>query len=158
MSFTNHPFVVRVYGICIYQEHLLVCDEYWFDTNMTKFPGGGLEFGEGTIDCLKRESMEELGREVEVLSHFYTTDFFQPTRFIPGKQLISIYYLMKLRDPETLPVGKQAFAFEEQKEGAISPRWIPMKAVSAKAFTLPIDQKVGGMIKKRWPGIRSTFE
>ncbi len=158
MSLTNHPFIIRVYGISIYRKHLLVCDEYWFDTYMTKLPGGGLEFGEGTVDCLKRESVEELGQEVDVLSHFYTTDIFQPTRFIPGKQLISIYYLMKLKDPESLPVSKEAFAFEEKKEGAISPRWLPIGSVSEKAFTLPIDQKVGGMIKKRWPGIRTTFE
>lgn len=158
MSFTNHPFVIRVYGICIHQEHLLVCDEYWFETYMTKFPGGGLEYGEGTIDCLKRESMEELGQEAEVLSHFYTTDLFQPTRFIPGKQLISIYYLMKLKDPEALPVSREAFAFGEKKEGAMSSRWLPLEEVSEKVFTLPIDQKVGGMIKKRWPGVRTTFE
>ena len=33
---------------------------------VTKFPGGGMEFGEGTIDCIKRECMEEFGEEVEV--------------------------------------------------------------------------------------------
>ena len=158
MSFTKHPFVIRVYGICIHQDHLLVCDEYWFETHMTKFPGGGLEYGEGTIDCLKRESMEELGREAEVLSHFYTTDIFQPTRFIPGKQLISIYYLMKLKEPDTLPVSREAFGFKETKEGAFSSRWVHANDVSEEVFTLPIDQKVGGMIKKRWSEIRTTFE
>jgi len=44
---------------------------------MTKFPGGGLQFGEGTIDCIKREFREELGCEIGVLKHFYTTDYFQ---------------------------------------------------------------------------------
>ncbi len=157
MSLNNHPFVIRVYGLCIHKDQLLVCDEYWFETHMTKFPGGGLEFGEGTIDCLKRESMEELGQKVEVLSHFYTTDIFQPTRFIPGKQLISIYYLMRLDDPEALQVGGKPFAFKEKKEGALSARWIPVDAVCEELFTLPIDRKVGGMIRQKWPEIQDMF-
>ena len=56
---------------------VLVADELIHGRYITKFPGGGLEFGEGTLDAIKREMMEETGIEIEVLSHFYTTDFFQ---------------------------------------------------------------------------------
>ncbi|MFW6352566.1 MAG: NUDIX domain-containing protein, partial [Bacteroidota bacterium] len=90
-------FNIRVYGICIQNHRLLVSDEYVMDMYMTKFPGGGLEFGEGPIDCLKRECREEMGGvEIKVTGHFYTTDFFQPTRFFKNTQLISIYYRFKL--------------------------------------------------------------
>ena len=134
-------FVIRVYGIGVHDDQLLVVDEFWFDTLMTKLPGGGLEYGEGTINCLKRECMEEFGQEVEVLEHFYTTDYFQEARFLPGKQLISIYYLILFKNPEAIQVSAQQFDFE-QEEGAMSFRWIPLDSLSPDDFTLPIDKLV----------------
>ena len=69
-------FNVRVYGILVHENHVLVSDEHIKGMNITKLPGGGLEYGEGTIDCVVREFKEELNLEIEVESHFYTTDFF----------------------------------------------------------------------------------
>ena len=143
---TPNPFILRVYGLAIHNGRILVCDEYWFNTLMTKFPGGGLEYGEGTIDCLKRECMEELGQEVKVLAHFYTTDYFQGTRFMPGKQLISIYYRMELPDPEGLKVTTKKFDFE-RREGAMAFRWIELDSLHEQDMTLPIDKKVVQMLK-----------
>src|SRR5687767_15988105 len=95
-------FNVRVYGILINEEkQVLVADEFIRDKYYTKFPGGGLEFGEGTRDCLKREFLEELNLKVEVTDHLYTTDFFQESAFRPGDQIISIYYLVKPLEPIT---------------------------------------------------------
>ncbi len=146
---TYSQFVIRVYGIGIDNGRLLVVDEYWFDTLMTKLPGGGLEFGEGTIDCLKRECMEEFGQEVEVLGHFYTTDFFQETRFLPGKQLISIYYLMSIKDPAAIKVSSKKYDFEKQ-EGAMAFRWMEMDQLTPGDFTFPIDQKLVELLLKWW--------
>ena len=81
---------VRVYGILIHENKLLVSDEYIKGMKITKLPGGGLEHGEGTIDCLKREFKEELNLDVEITSHFYTTDFFVNSAFSASNQLISI--------------------------------------------------------------------
>lgn len=142
-------FVIRIYGIGIHKERLLVVDEYWFDTLMTKLPGGWLEFGEGTIDCLKRECMEEFNQEVEILEHFYTTDFYQETRFLPGKQLISIYYLMNIKNAEAIQVSAEKFDFE-QKEGAMSFRWLNMDELKPGDFTFPIDRKVVEMLLTWW--------
>ena len=58
---------VRVYGILIHENKLLVSDEYIKGMKITKLPGGGLEHGEGTIDCLKREFKEELNLDVEII-------------------------------------------------------------------------------------------
>ena len=56
-------FNLRVYGILINdQKQVLVSDEYIRGKHYTKFPGGGLEFGEGTRDCLAREFMEEMNK------------------------------------------------------------------------------------------------
>lgn len=69
-------FNVRVYGILLDNEkRLLVSDEFIRGAYITKLPGGGLEFGEGTRDCLKREFKEETGLDVTIGEHIYTTDF-----------------------------------------------------------------------------------
>jgi 8-oxo-dGTP pyrophosphatase MutT (NUDIX family) len=48
-------FNIRVYGLVIRQGKVLLTDEIRFGIPMTKFPGGGLKPGEGTVDCLRRE-------------------------------------------------------------------------------------------------------
>ena len=70
-----HRFNIRVYGILINEKkQVLVSDEFIRGNYYTKFPGGGLEFGEGTRDCLRREFMEELELKVNIVEHIYTTD------------------------------------------------------------------------------------
>lgn len=72
-----YQFNVRVYGLLINDDQeILISDEQEYGMQFTKFPGGGLEYGEGLTDGLKREFIEECNAEVDVLSHFYTTDFF----------------------------------------------------------------------------------
>ncbi|MEO8111148.1 MAG: NUDIX domain-containing protein, partial [Ginsengibacter sp.] len=71
-------FNIRVYGILINNEkQVLVSDEFIRGKYYTKFPGGGLEFGEGTRNCLVREFEEEMDLTVETADHIYTTDYFQ---------------------------------------------------------------------------------
>src|SRR3954464_7827479 len=91
--FKMFRFNIRVYGLLINdKKQVLVSDEYIRGGYYTKFPGGGLEFGEGTRDCLKREFMEEMNLDVAVGEHLYTTDFYQMSAFNPKLQIISIYY------------------------------------------------------------------
>jgi ADP-ribose pyrophosphatase YjhB (NUDIX family) len=76
--------IVRVYGLLIdEQEQVLVSDEYIRGNYYTKFPGGGLEFGEGLREGLTREFQEEMQLNIEVLDHLYTTDFFQRSALTP---------------------------------------------------------------------------
>ena len=92
-------FSLRVYALIINDKaQVLLSDEYLFNQKMTKFPGGGMHFGEGTIDCILREAIEEFGQEIEVTEHFYTTHFFQRALFYSDHQLISIYYRGRFRD------------------------------------------------------------
>src|SRR5688500_9359534 len=98
-------FNIRVYGILINDKNqVLVSDEFIRGNYYTKFPGGGLEPGEGTRDCLKREFKEEMDLEVEVGDHIYTTDFYQVSAFNPAHQIISIYYFAKALEPITAPL------------------------------------------------------
>jgi len=79
-------FTIRVYGILLNnKKQVLVSDEHIRGSYYTKFPGGGLELGEGTRDCLAREFMEEMNLKVEVGNHIYTTDFYQMSAFRPSE-------------------------------------------------------------------------
>jgi 8-oxo-dGTP diphosphatase len=146
-----NKFNIRVYGITLNkEEQVLIADEYVLDTKMTKFPGGGLEFGEGTIDCLKREALEEFGQEIEVIEHIYTTDYFQPTLFYTDMQLISIYYLFQFTTPIRFKISKQPFDFPAGINGAISFRWQKIKDLKEEDFSFPTDKKMVSIIRKRY--------
>ncbi|GAB1403079.1 hypothetical protein MASR1M74_02570 [Lentimicrobium sp.] len=141
-----YPFNIRVYGLIIYHQQLLVTDEYRLNQYMTKFPGGGLEYGEGTRDCLQRECREELGQEIEILNHYYTTDYFQPSISLPvPSQLISIYYTARLKLPPVFHTTSREFDFPPEDQ-AQAFRWLALENLSAERFTLPVDRKVVEMI------------
>lgn len=149
-------FNIRVYGILINQKkQVLVSDEYIRGDYFTKFPGGGLEFGEGTRDCLKREFKEEMDLEVRPAEHIYTTDFFQLSAFNPGHQIISIYYFVEPLEPIKVPLRNTPFAFDEAQLQVYNEtgetetfRFIDWHEFSPESVTLPIDKIVAGMIKK----------
>lgn len=145
---------VRVYGILINeQQQILVSDEYIRGMYVTKFCGGGLEEGEGTRDCLRREFMEEMNLSVQVEEHFYTTDFYQPSAFRKGDQIMSIYYKVKALEPITAPLRSQPFQFDERemnmynKSGETETfRFINLTDFNEDCMTLPIDKILARMI------------
>lgn len=151
MSITGN-FVIRVYGIVMNNNNeVLLSDEFQLGIRMTKFPGGGLEFGEGTIEGLKREFIEECnGQEIKNIHHFYTTDFFQKALFYENKQLLSIYYLTELSDPIKFKVSERPFDFQEEKNGNQSFRWIKIKNINEGEFTFPIDKFVVEKLKQEF--------
>jgi 8-oxo-dGTP diphosphatase len=140
-------FNVRIYGILIMDNHVLVSDEYIKGNHVTKFPGGGLEYGEGAIDCLIREFKEEMGLEITVAKHFYTTDFFVSSSFDTNSQVISIYYIVETKQPITFKVSEKPHDYAK-KAGAQSLRWIHVNKISDNDFTLIIDKRVGEMLSK----------
>jgi ADP-ribose pyrophosphatase YjhB (NUDIX family) len=155
---TKKPMIitVRVYGILINEKkQVLVSDEYIRGGLFTKFPGGGLDFGEGTRDCLKREFKEEMNLSVAIGDHIYTTDYFQPSAFREGQQILSIYYYVKALEPITAPLRTQPFDFDEEqlkiyeeKKEIESFRFIDWENFNEECVTLPIDKIVVRMLKK----------
>ena len=149
-------FNLRVYGILINdQNQILVSDEFIRGKYYTKFPGGGLEFGEGTRDCLRREFKEEMNLFVDIGDHIYTTDFFQLSAFHPDHQIISIYYYTTPLEPITCPLRDKPFEFDEQqmdiyrKNGETETfRFIDWEDFSAESVTLPIDKIVATIVRK----------
>lgn len=143
-------FNIRVYGIVINDGNILLTDEFRFGMRMAKFPGGGLNLGEGAIDCLKREMMEEMGAEITNIRHFYTTDFFQPARFIePPQQVLNIYYTCDIIQMPNIRFTQKPFDFEEV-EGAQVFRRVRISDITADDMTLPIDKVVIEKVKKHF--------
>jgi len=143
MSGSINRFIIRVYAL-IFRDpfHILLSDEYLLDMKMTKFPGGGLHPGEGPADCLQRESVEEFGQEIEIISHYYTTDFFQKALFHDNAQLISIYYNARFRDPVRFGISNIPFDFPDGVNGSQSFRWADIRKTSKEELTFPIDRLV----------------
>jgi ADP-ribose pyrophosphatase YjhB (NUDIX family) len=148
-------FNIRVYGILLGEDKkVLVSDEFIRGNYYTKFPGGGLEFGEGTRDCLKREFKEEMDLEVKVTDHIYTTDFFQMSAFNPDHQIISIYYFAEALEPITARLNNKPFDFDEKQMSVYQAtgetetfRFIDRSDFSAESVTLPIDKVVAEIVK-----------
>jgi ADP-ribose pyrophosphatase YjhB (NUDIX family) len=148
-------FNVRVYGILLDEEkRLLVSDEFIRGQYITKLPGGGLEIGEGTRDCLQREFKEETGLDVKVGEHLYTTDFFKISAFNLKDQIISIYYYVHPISPLILDVKEKPFDFapiqiaDPQGESEVF-RWINWENIHPDSMTLPIDRVVMELIRQQ---------
>ena len=144
-------FNVRVYGLLVNeQQEILLSDEEEFGKRFVKFPGGGLEFGEGLIDGLKREFLEECDLAIEVENHFYTTDFFVESIF-GGGQLISIYYMIKASQEINFKLGDFEFDFKNQEISAKqSFRFVAIKDLDDKQVTFPIDKHVVNLLKEKY--------
>jgi len=105
-------FNVRVYGILVDEyNRVLISDERTQNVSFTKFPGGGLEYGEGLIDALKREFWEECNMDIDIVTHIYTTDFYEKSSF-NNSQILSIYYQVKAINPVKLNIREKPFDFD----------------------------------------------
>jgi len=141
--------IVRVYAIIINNGRILLSDEFWYDTPMTKFPGGGLEPGEGIQDCLRREIREELDTEVLSCEHFYTCDQMIASEFIPFTQVIPVYYLVKLEDYNSFRVSDYRYDFTRFENGAISLRWTELELLNVDELTFSGDRLALIKLKER---------
>jgi ADP-ribose pyrophosphatase YjhB (NUDIX family) len=137
-----YPFNVRVYGILINDANeVLISDEQEYGMRFTKFPGGGLEFGEGLADGLKREFVEECNINVDVISHFYTTDFYVKSAF-NDSQIISVYYLVKSSDPIKFAIKTVVFDFDDEGDVLQAFRWVKLTNLNPDDFVFSTDKRV----------------
>ncbi len=140
-------FNVRVYGLLINSNNeLLLSDERRGGFSFTKFPGGGLEFGEGVMDALIREFSEELAIDVTIGDLFYVNDFFQASAFNENHQLLSFYYFVNYDKYEE--IGQKAYQFPLLEDGE-KQRWVAISNLSEADFTFPIDKVVMEKLKLR---------
>jgi len=133
-------FTIRVYGLLRNQGRVLLSRENIYGGVYLKFPGGGLEFGEGTLECLKREFQEEAHLDIEVGSHFYTTEDFVPSAFSAKMQVMSIYYLVDCSDLS--PLLKKTAPSELKQHGDQELIWKDISSLNPHELNLPIDRLV----------------
>lgn len=143
---TIGPFTIRVYALLIHEGKILLVHERIGDFMFTKFPGGGMQYGEGTIDCLKREIMEETGIALTDISHYYTTDFFQPSAFHTQQQIVSIYYTSYAELIDQLRTDEHSVHTGDREE-TLRFEWIELNNLHADMLTFPIDKHVCNLLK-----------
>lgn len=130
---------IRVYALCIKDNRILALHEEYAGDFLVKLPGGGLEFGESVIECLKREFQEELNLDIDVIDHFYTQDDFLVSRFRDNEQLLTIYYLAEIKNEEDLLILDPCIEKTE---------WITLEGENP--FPLPIDRRVFELAKQKF--------
>ena len=135
---------IRIYGILLAEfngsKNLLVSKEFYNGFEFLKFPGGGLDFGEGIRDCLKREFLEELNLNVEIADLFYVNDFYQPSKF-NDDQIVSIYYFVNAnKDDLKEIIRKEKIAHLDGGKNCF--KWLAWSEVDESLFDLPIDKVV----------------
>jgi ADP-ribose pyrophosphatase YjhB (NUDIX family) len=147
MKDAEQRFNIRVYGLLInHESEILLSSEVRKGFAFTKFPGGGLQWGEGVIACLKREWQEELGLEIEVEGHFYTTEVFQRSAFREQDQLISLYYKLNASTASQIQNGQVALDVAEGDTHVFE--WKSINELQAEDLSFPIDRKVLDLLKK----------
>jgi len=139
----NSSFTLRVYGLLISDDRILIAREVYNGRPMVKFPGGGLEYGESTVDCIRREFLEEMDLEVEIVRHYYTTDFFVASAFHEKTQVMSIYYEVSVTDAASVPVSAERL----HDQGTHFFEWIPFDELDPEIFSFPIDRHVAVLLK-----------
>ncbi len=130
---------IRVYAIYVNEnQELMALDEGYAGKKLVKLPGGGLEFGEGTLECLHREFAEELNLKIEVLEHFYTQEEFLASMFRENEQLLTIYYTVNILNFDELRI------LDESIENV---KWISLQ--EENPLPLPIDKIVFEKLKEK---------
>lgn len=135
-------FTIRVYGLLIHQNQILLSRENIFGTIYNKLPGGGLEFGEGAIDCVKREFMEEVAIEIHSTKHFYTTEEYYPSAFDSSQQVLSIYYIVETDQINDIKIGDPEDSSQLKQDDDQVLYWCPISKLKEEPMHFPIDQIV----------------
>lgn len=128
-------FTIRIYGLLLNEQRdaILLSRERINGNSYLKLPGGGMEWGEGLLECLRREIREETGLEILIHKHIFTTDVFQQSVFDEDVQVLSVYYTCSFNEAvENLQSPEPEIVFE----------WKKLSELKPEEMSFPIDSKV----------------
>lgn len=131
---------IRVYATIVKNGKVLALHEEYAGEHLMKFPGGGLEFGEGALECVERELEEELNVKLKNVEHLYTQENFLVSKFRDNEQLLSIYYLAEIIDENELLIMDPCIEKTE---------WVSLDA-EENPFPLPVDKMVFGILQRKF--------
>lgn len=135
-------FTIRVYGLLLNQNQVLLSLENIKGKHYLKFPGGGLEFGEGVLECLHREFREELDISIRIKQHFYTTEDYFSSAFSEEHQVMSLYYLVESDELDKIALRPPTEVKKLQQNGDQLLYWQALDQLTPGDFELPIDRIV----------------
>lgn len=136
--------IVRVYGLLVHEGRLLLCREKIAGRYYIKFPGGGLEYGEGVEDCVIREFMEETGLQVKAKNLFYLNPDHIPSAFHDERQILSLYYEVSLASGKNIPTDLSS------REEDMELFWQDLSSLDSADLELILDRRVAEMLRSRY--------
>ena len=91
---TGRPsrFRVGAYGLLIEDSRLLVTRTRTRSRILNNFPGGALELGEGALQALGREFIEETGLIIRPLGLLHASEGYHRSADYPENQLVKLYW------------------------------------------------------------------
>tara|TARA_B100001063_G_scaffold45048_1_gene38763 strand:+ start:2966 stop:3418 length:453 start_codon:yes stop_codon:yes gene_type:complete len=129
----------RVYGFLINNsKQVLVSAERFNGIPLIKFPGGGVEWGEGLQEALIREFKEELKISIGVKENIYFNDF--PVESVIDKryQVQAFFYHVEPLEPMRFSTVLSLKPPEKNTENFI---WVDLKNLSEELFTYEIEKE-----------------
>lgn len=123
----NQRFTFRVAGVCLLDGHVLLQTSETIDFWI--LPGGRCEFGETTIDSLRREMREELEADVDIVRLIWTIENFFERDGIHVHELSLCYEMTLPEDSPLAPVGAEFTTIDAGT--SISFKWFPLGELSS---------------------------
>lgn len=130
---------VRVYGFLEDdQGNVLVSAERFRGMPLVKYPGGGVEWGEGLREALAREFQEELGLEISIGDLVFFNEFPVISVFDPKYQVFSFFYRVTALSPLDFATSAEVEVPENEGE---RPVWVKKSELMKVPFTHKIEQE-----------------
>ena len=97
---------IRVAGITIQGDEILLIEHTKKDKKYWLVPGGGVDWGESTEQALIREYKEETNLDIEVKDFLFFSEAISPDK---NKHVINLYFLVIVKnDSEPMKIGGES--------------------------------------------------
>tara|TARA_B100000768_G_scaffold118340_1_gene109471 strand:+ start:266 stop:748 length:483 start_codon:yes stop_codon:yes gene_type:complete len=137
---------LRVYGFLMnYSGQVLIAVERYNAIPMVKFPGGGVDWGEGHRDALIREFKEELDLSVKVKNNIYFNDFAVESVIDSKFQVQSFFYIVEALGSLEFQTHTSIEFPETDGERFV---WCNIEELDENMFTFKIEKQAAIAFKK----------